>query len=64
MPEIVTRYWDWLVSSSEPSTRNLVTMFACIALYLVFLSRGRDESSRRARRPSRSPDSVLRGGGD
>ena len=57
-------WWDRLVSSPDPSARNVVILVTSIALYAVFLARrGAIPSPRRTRRPSRCPDSVLRDGG-
>ena len=64
MPGLVSAYWSWMVSGTDLSTRNLVTLLVSIALYWFFLSRDRERPSGRTHRPSRCPDSVLRGGGD
>ena len=63
MPEIVARYWYRLASDPDPSSRNLIIVLSCIAIYWIFLARGDEGSPRQARRPRRTPDSVLRGGG-
>ena len=62
MPEIVSRSLNWLVSWSDPSTRNLASLVLCMALYGVFLCRDRGAPTRGSRRPYRNADSVLRGG--
>ncbi len=63
MIESVWQYWSWMATNADPQARNVLTLVACIALYTVFLARGRDRSYKRTGRFGRNPDSVLRGGG-
>jgi hypothetical protein len=44
-----------------PALRNLVFLVACIVLYGIYINLDSAGGSRRARRPLRCPDSILRG---
>ena len=60
MTEIVTELMHFLGSGQDPLVRNVVASLLCIALYGLYIAREGELSSHRARRPRRSPDSILR----